>query len=1223
MIPNLYQRTLSFITFRYTVQKRVIKIILSSILFIAVSTGIKAQTDLITPAPVVPMSPNASSLAIYADYPVSHYTGVPNISVPLHEINIDGFKLPITLSYHASGIKVNQEASWVGLGWALNVGGSVSRSVKGRDDFLEYATGDIEKGYYKDADIANISSDYYYNVYSVGGNLQVLRKSLKIDTEPDIFYYSLPGASGKFIIDKARGPVLMEKSPNVRIEIVHDTSLGNTWNQNLCFRITTPDGIQYYYKRRETTRVYSSTSALNGNSTDPNRVLDDAGGPNQPEMYTSSWLLDQITTTNNRTVIFHYEKESYQSPTQESCIKYNYVGVPEGSLACGPGNGHVSYSTNKTKHESLRLSMVSWDGGYVSFPSSTREDLIGWKSEVPKKLDEVKVYNQNDVLMKTISLNYSYFNANQTGQYQYVFKRLKLDNVIVDNNQKNKYIFKYLPGDMLAKNSNNTDYWGFHNGKVYGSEYYVGITEGGTIYYGANKSANIDYTKIGTLKEIVYPTGGNTVFDYEANTFPRNAFNQVVPVTNPMEEKIVEVYNQYSTIGEYEGLSPNASYTFTLTQSARISIMKNIENPVSPQFDTSFPYANSGYPIGRFKKISPTTELIKSYPIPQVNGRSDYSEYVEYTYGSTPGSQDYLTATLTPGTYVFEALTPPKNIYVRWRISILHSSSPGPENSPTGGAGLRIAKITSGNRMKIYSYPTGTLMVSPVMAYGKTFKCSQLPYTGTQNTLVQLSNSSIPLSTLRNSNSVGYDWVDEITPGAGKTRYTFFNEPEEPLYETVTYAESAFPYAGTMINYANGLTKKIEYYRGTEIIKSTEYDYHHLYSSTIPGFMYNEDLNRTLWYGIKIAWMPKWSEVTRTAVAGTEGVEEAQLTTYNGYLQPSSIRTEVNDKWNERKIKYVTDLDDQVSQQMAAKYMVSTPVETIDLKEDLVVAGQKVSYAEYSGLFLPEVVSRLNTTIPLSQTDYQNHFAKELDYDLYDSWGKILQLRKFGDVKSYVWGYNSYYPIAEITNATYQSVSSVLGATTLQGLQDEPTEVYVKSSMDLLRNALPDAEVVSYTFKPQIGLSSITDVRGLKTSYEYDSFHRLSSISDFQNNLTKFYSYNYRGADHLYAWTNDDLPYRGLAWLECDSKDVFPGKFRVTLTNKSTFAIYVFDIDSNVKRFGGVPVGKYDISVINLDNRPNSDFSFFLFGSEYPDGFFPDENLDSGESSFQIFEANH
>ena len=79
-------------------------------------------------------SPNATALGTYADVPVNNYTGVPNISIPLHTVTSRDISLPITLSYHASGIKVAQEASWVGLGWALQAGGVITRTVRSIDD---------------------------------------------------------------------------------------------------------------------------------------------------------------------------------------------------------------------------------------------------------------------------------------------------------------------------------------------------------------------------------------------------------------------------------------------------------------------------------------------------------------------------------------------------------------------------------------------------------------------------------------------------------------------------------------------------------------------------------------------------------------------------------------------------------------------------------------------------------------------------------------------------------------------------------------------------------------------------------------------------------------------------------------------------------------------------------------------------------------------------------
>src|SRR5882757_10686882 len=69
---------------------------------------------------VMPPSPNASSLGKYADWPVNEYTGVPNINIPLYELKGRSISVPVSLSYHASGIKVGEVAPSVGLGWSLN-----------------------------------------------------------------------------------------------------------------------------------------------------------------------------------------------------------------------------------------------------------------------------------------------------------------------------------------------------------------------------------------------------------------------------------------------------------------------------------------------------------------------------------------------------------------------------------------------------------------------------------------------------------------------------------------------------------------------------------------------------------------------------------------------------------------------------------------------------------------------------------------------------------------------------------------------------------------------------------------------------------------------------------------------------------------------------------------------------------------------------------------------
>src|SRR5688572_4843240 len=113
--------------------KQVIQIFLSVLTKILVSNlNLSAQS--LPGANVVPLTPNAAELNKYTSIPVDGMTGVPSISFPLYEINTGKIKLPISLSYHASGIKVRQKATWVGLGWSINAGGVVSRGVRGKAD---------------------------------------------------------------------------------------------------------------------------------------------------------------------------------------------------------------------------------------------------------------------------------------------------------------------------------------------------------------------------------------------------------------------------------------------------------------------------------------------------------------------------------------------------------------------------------------------------------------------------------------------------------------------------------------------------------------------------------------------------------------------------------------------------------------------------------------------------------------------------------------------------------------------------------------------------------------------------------------------------------------------------------------------------------------------------------------------------------------------------------
>lgn len=157
---------------------------------------------------IIPPSPNAASLGIYGDVPIGLYTGVPDISVPIYTIKCGSIELPISLKYHASGIKVAQEASCVGLGWSFNAGGVITRTVYGYDDFGSKNNVDADvapEGFYygyefpyltASKDMIDLSSGNPATIYM---EYEYLRKH---DTEPDVFCFNFSNYCGKFFFEK-------------------------------------------------------------------------------------------------------------------------------------------------------------------------------------------------------------------------------------------------------------------------------------------------------------------------------------------------------------------------------------------------------------------------------------------------------------------------------------------------------------------------------------------------------------------------------------------------------------------------------------------------------------------------------------------------------------------------------------------------------------------------------------------------------------------------------------------------------------------------------------------------------------------------------------------------------------------------------------------------------------------------------------------------------------
>lgn len=139
---------------------------------------------------ILPPSPTASGIIRYGDIPVSYSTGIPEISIPLYTIKCGSLEMPVTLSYHAGGIKVDEAASRVGLGWSLLAGGTVGGSVRrgASTEFYPITLPSFET--LRNKDFTGFTWD----------DINTL-KSMHIMPAPQWYSYSVNGMSGRLVYD--------------------------------------------------------------------------------------------------------------------------------------------------------------------------------------------------------------------------------------------------------------------------------------------------------------------------------------------------------------------------------------------------------------------------------------------------------------------------------------------------------------------------------------------------------------------------------------------------------------------------------------------------------------------------------------------------------------------------------------------------------------------------------------------------------------------------------------------------------------------------------------------------------------------------------------------------------------------------------------------------------------------------------------------------------------
>ncbi len=449
---------------------------------------------------------NSASLGQYGDIPVSYNTGVPSTGIPIHTLSEGPLSTSVSLSYHSGGLNVGVPSSWAGLGWALQYGGNISRTVQGLPDEASY-------GYIDFGD--QISVDM--NGCIQGPHTALEMAQGQADGEPDIFSFSLGGYNGKFFLQDDGEEVLIPKQ-DLDIDYELAGATGGLFRLKN-FVITTPDGTKYSF----------------GDIGDGNPAIELMKQHSDTHWIANNWYLKRITSPDGKySINYNYSTEEYKYATRNS----------SGSGYYGTAGG-VHYTITEIK--GYRLNTITTSTEKITFvPGANRTDMesrITGSLYPPKQLDKIKIEPiNNTAFCKELDLSFGYFVDNLYPTTLAEDKRLKLLSVqekscvVGTPITKPAYQFEYYGKSgnlnfLPNKLSTAVDHWGYYNGthtnpltglnmpytKVeYDNGYgtMLEYTEGSS-----DRESSEEHMKYGTLKKITYPTGGDTSFEYEANDY--------------------------------------------------------------------------------------------------------------------------------------------------------------------------------------------------------------------------------------------------------------------------------------------------------------------------------------------------------------------------------------------------------------------------------------------------------------------------------------------------------------------------------------------------------------------------------------------------------------------------------------------------------------------------------------------------------------------------------
>lgn len=1084
-------------------------------------------------------SPEAISFQRFGEYEMGEYTGNANVNIPLYEIDCRDLKFPITLSYQGGGIKVADEATWVGLGWNMSIVGCINRIPSGHPDVLYRNPSSITEEDYI-CQIENEQNNYITNSLQNPVSHNLLYDSHVGLCEKDLFSLNLNGKSCLFFINPSNNNIEFIGNNE---ELYSIEKVANSWHVKDCM------GYEYIFSEIE--YAYSSV----GN-------------------YESTWNISEIISPTGAHAKFRYSSLCYLSFIPKATQRYEMCshttvlaylsGYPTPSF---PSTGVNTYFSrdNLTLTKKYLCAIVT-DADSVVFSVSDREDLQG-----SKKMDSMAVYSQlTNKLIKRWNFVYSYFLANDQGNC-YIdsslptyTKRLKLISVQnpINPDSNERYTFEYIEDFGLpCKTSYATDIWGFYNGTnntdfIPSTSYCFMGTQVDSIfqpkirnYQGANRFASAKYSNQCSLKKLTYPSKGYTEFQYEPHSFIS------VPAYPDAQSEYTNVRKFQCWDSNFSGstLPPpyvvdieltthtkgqlRAEFTKMTSSSITLNRMKtsgayvllqqtHVSTPISytlslSSVNTSDIYGKNEYELstyvdlepGHYKLVAYLSDDLGNNPGCNVHGIIDIRSTVNApTFFQSIGggiriksikNYDHDGSLKENTTYEYvdnNGVTSGKLLLpasLGEYCELFGVGAPVPEDHPvnyypheSGGVIFQVLRLNS----TPYGIPAITSATTKgIVGYSR---------------VVSKKGNSINVSEFTNENACA-KYSNECTQKY-MSRNMYFNEN---LSNGNLLKRTIMNTNGDTLSVTRNIytTLSSHYFKNNLAIEDV---YIVKYMNSYFSTTILESMLRVPQYIINVYSLPyKWQALNSTEVNSySEGVGTNSLRTVFTYDTINSQNHAVVTKQESSSINginyitkydYPTTLTDSASNKMVKMHMLNVVVGESYYENGTLIRKKFAVYEKKGAYYVPGIMQyAFNGGILEGRILYR-----------YDNYCNPIEIVKDScDKVCYLWAYKSLYPVAKVEGLTYSELTSHVPIYLISTLANTTNTTQVENCLNIIRRNLAGVKclVTTYTFEPLIGVTKITAPNGYSTTYHYDSSNRLNEIIGNDGNTIKKYYYNYK-----------------------------------------------------------------------------------------------------------------